>query len=127
MVTRRESPPRRRARPWVPLRGDVIGMGGSTPMRGDGADDLSAGRRMAVVISPGSYNARTGLAIVCVITSQVTGYPFEVVVPKDLVVQGVVLSDQIRTIDWRAGRAKRVCSVSAEVVDDVRQRLGTLV
>ena len=82
---------------------------------------------MAVVISPGSYNARTGLAIVCVITSQVTGYPFEVVVPKDLVVQGVVLSDQIRTIDWRAERAKRVCSVSAEVVDDVRQRLGTLV
>lgn len=96
-------------------------------MDDDGSDEHFAGRRLAVVISPGPFNARTGLAIVCVITSQVKGYPFAVVLPKDLVVQGVVLSDQIRTIDWRAGRAKRVCSVWAEVVDDVRQRLGALV
>ena len=86
-----------------------------------------AGRRPALVLSPRAYNARTGLAMVCPISSKVKGYPFEVILPEDVPVQGVVLSDQLRTVDWRERRARRVCRLSDQVVEDVRRRVATLV
>jgi len=78
-------------------------------------------------LSPKAYNARTGLAIVCLVTSHVKGYPFEVLLPTGLPIQGAVLSDQVRTIDWRARKARHVCTVPDVVTDDVRQKLATLV
>ena len=60
------------------------------------------GYRRAIVVTPAAYNKVTSLAIVCAITSQKKGYPFEVEIPKGLKVTGVVLSDQVRTIDWKA-------------------------
>jgi mRNA interferase MazF len=56
----------------------------------------------ALVISPAAYNRRVGLALCCPITSQVKGYPFEVALPVSLPVAGVVLSDQVKSLDWRA-------------------------
>ena len=86
-----------------------------------------AGRRPALVLSPKPYNTRTGLAIVCPVTSHVKGYPFEVLLPNGLPIQGAVLSDQVRTIDWRARKARRVCTIPDAVTDAVRQRLAALI
>ena len=60
-----------------------------------------AGRRPALVVSPSAYNSKVGLALVCPITSKVKGYPFEVPLPNGVPVQGVVLADQMRGLDWR--------------------------
>ena len=86
-----------------------------------------AGRRPALVISPGSYNAKVGLAILCPITSRVKGYPFEVAVPPGLPVDGVVLSDQAKSLDWKARRAEVVCALPPESTLEVLQKLSALV
>lgn len=85
----------------APERGDLIWMN-FTPQAGR----EQAGHRPAVVLSRSVYNARTGLAIVAPITSQRKGYPFEVPLPDGLPVQGCVLTDHVRSIDWRARRAQ---------------------
>jgi mRNA interferase MazF len=85
-----------------------------------------AGRRPALVVSPAAYNGRVGLALLCPITSQVKGYPFEVALPAGLGVSGVVLADQVKSLDWRARKASRIGAVPDEVVAQVLQRLHAL-
>ncbi len=85
-----------------------------------------AGRRPALVLSPGSYNERVGLVLVCPITNRAKGYPFEVPLPDGLSVTGVVLADQVKSLDWRARRAEYAGEVSPEVVAEVLRRLGLL-
>jgi mRNA interferase MazF len=112
----------------------VKGKPAYTPDRGDAvwitldpqAGHEQAGRRPALVLSPAAYNARTGLAILCPITNQVKGYPFEVALPRGLAVRGVVLSDQIKNLDWRARKAARICRVSDKTVGQVLQKLYAL-
>lgn len=85
-----------------------------------------AGRRPALVLSPAAYNGKVGLAILCPITSRIKGYPFEVEMPDDLDVGGVILADQVKSLDWRARDAELACAVSATTVIEVLQKLGTL-
>jgi len=85
-----------------------------------------AGRRPAVVLSPQNYNGKTGLAIFCPITSQIKGYPFEVIIPAGLSVAGAVLSDQVKSLDWRARNAELICTLPTEIISEVLQKLGTL-
>jgi mRNA interferase MazF len=85
-----------------------------------------AGRRPALVLSPRIYNARSGLALVCPITNQAQGYPFEVVVPVGHGTTGVILSDHIRSVDWKVRRAEKVGRCPGEAVDEVRARLAPL-
>ena len=106
----------------TPGRGDLIWLD-FTPQAGH----EQAGRRPALVISPAAYNARTGLALVCPVTSQVKGYPFEVLLPAGLEIGGAVLSDQLRNLDWKARNAVRIESAPDSVVDAVRRRIATLV
>jgi mRNA interferase MazF len=84
-----------------------------------------AGRRPAVVLSPRDYNQRAGLALVCPITSQRKGYPFEVPVPAGLGLEGVILSDHVKSVDWRARKASKIAS-APEVLADVLARLAPL-
>jgi len=65
-----------------------------------------AGHRLAVTISPRAYNAKVGLALFCPVTSHVKGYPFEVGFPAGAKTNGVVLADQIKSLDWRVRGAK---------------------
>ncbi len=81
----------------VPDRGDVAWI----TLAPGGAHEQS-GRRPAVVLSPAAYNAKVGLAVMVPITSRSKGYPFEVALPPGLPVEGVILSDQLRTLNWRA-------------------------
>jgi mRNA interferase MazF len=85
-----------------------------------------AGRRPAVILSPAAYNRRVGLALCCPITSQIKGYPFEVVIPIGLPVSGVVLADQIRNLDWRARQAEFICRLPDNAVRLVLARLSRL-
>jgi mRNA interferase MazF len=78
------------------------------------------------VISPASYNGKVGLAILCPITSRVKGYPFEVGIPSGLQVSGVVLSDQVKSLDWRTRKAEFICELPHIITIEVLDKLGTL-
>jgi len=85
-----------------------------------------AGRCPAVVLSPQNYNGKTGLAILCPITSQVKGYPFEVLLPAGLSIAGAILSDQVKSLDWRARNAELICPLPKDTISEVLQKLVTL-
>jgi mRNA interferase MazF len=107
---------------WTPERGDIVWINFNPT-----AGHEPSGRRPALILSPGAYNAKVGLAILCPITKRVKGYPFEVQVPEGLPIEGVVLSDQAKSLDWRAREAEFACRVPPESTLAVLQRLGTLV
>lgn len=85
-----------------------------------------AGRRPALVVSPRDYNDKTSLALLCPITSKVKGYPFEVTLPAKGKITGVVLSDQIKSLDWRARRVGFAAQVPEKVVAEVMEKLTVL-
>ena len=105
----------------TPRRGDLIWLS-FTPQTGV----EQAGRRPALVLSPEAYNRKTGLALICPVTSKVKGYPFEVPVSTTAGVQGVVLADQLRSLDWRARRAEWIEQAQPKVVEKVLKLLDTL-
>lgn len=84
------------------------------------------GRRPALVLSPRAYNDKARLAVACPITSQRKGYPFEVVLPDEAAVHGVVLSDHVKSIDWQERRAEFAGKAPEAVLTDVRERLRPL-
>lgn len=84
------------------------------------------GRRPALIVSPRNYNSRSGLALACPITSHKKGYPFEVALPDDTEVSGVVLADHVKSVDWRERRAKFALSAPGEVLTEVREKLRPL-
>jgi len=93
--------------------------------------DPQAGReqggwRPAMVLSPVAYNRPTGLAIVAPITNQKKGYPFEVALPESLKVSGVILSDAVKNVDWRARNARFIERAPPAVLQAVQQRLALL-
>lgn len=106
---------------YVPERGDVVWIS-FTPQAGH----EQAGRRPAVVLSPKSYNQKVGLAIFCPITNQIKGYPFEVMLLKEVSVTGVILSDQVKSLDWRVRKAEFIASLPEEVINEVLTKLSLL-
>ena len=106
---------------FVPDRGDVVWLN-FHPSHGH----EQAGRRPAIVLSPADYNARAGLAIVCPVTGRVKHYPFEVAIPEGEGIRGAVLSDQIRSVDWKVRKAKLICRLSMPVTWQVLNKLNTL-
>ena len=109
------------AGPSCPKRGDIVWLT-FTPQAGR----EQAGHRPALVLSPETYNRKVGLALVCPITSQVKGYPFEVPLPDGLEVQGVVLADQLKSMDWKARRARVFATVPAATLAEVLKKFATL-
>jgi mRNA interferase MazF len=107
--------------PYYPSRGDIVWMN-FDPQAGH----EQSGRRPALVVSPESYNRKIGLALFCPITSHAKGYPFEVALPEGSDVLGVVLSDQVKNLDWKARDARFACAVPIRVLQEVLARLDTL-
>ena len=107
---------------YVPSRGDLIWL-----QFNPRAGHEQASQRPAVVISPSSYNRRVGLALCCPVTSQVKGYPFEVLLPSGLGVEGAILSDQIKSLDWRARKARRIGNLPAEVLQETVGKMVALI
>jgi mRNA interferase MazF len=106
---------------YVPERGDVVWIS-LNPQAGH----EQAGHRPAVVVSPRSYNGKVGLGLFCPITSQVKGYPFEVAIPAGSPVNGVVLADQVRSLDWRVRRAEFAGRLPADTSAEVGGKLAAL-
>ncbi len=106
---------------YVPDRGDVVWLN-FTPQAGH----EQAGHRPALVLSPATYNGKSGLMLCCPITGQVKGYPFEVLLDARAGARGVVLSDQVKSLAWRARRARRKGEVSRAVMDQTLARVRTL-
>jgi mRNA interferase MazF len=109
-------------RPYVPERGDIVWLQ-FAPQAGH----EQAGRRPALAVSPRSYNEKVGLALFCPMTAQIKGYPFEVVVGPGGKAKGAILSDQLKSLDWRARDAKKFDVVSDEVMRAVLARIAALV
>ena len=106
---------------YCPKRGDVVWIS-FTPQAGH----EQAGHRPALVLSPEAYNRKVGLAILCPITHQIKGYPFEVIIPPGGKASGAVLSDQVKRMDWKARQAAFLCSLPESTVKQVLNKLGTL-
>jgi mRNA interferase MazF len=107
--------------PYVPARGDLVWLE-FTPQAGH----EQAGRRPALVLSPELYNGKAGLALLCPVTRMEKGYPFEVRLPGGSKVAGVILADQLRSLDWRARRAKLIARARPETVADVLAKASLL-
>jgi mRNA interferase MazF len=107
---------------YVPSRGHAIWLSFDPRLGHE-----QSGRRPALVISPAAYNEKVGLALVCPVTSRVKGYPFEAVLPSGCGVTGVVLSDQVKSLDWMERKAEYICEVPASVMREVLAKLRTLV
>ena len=106
---------------YVPDRGDLVWLE-FTPQAGS----EQRGRRPALVLSPKIYNGKVGLALFCPVTSKIKGYPFEVELPDGTAVSGVVLSDQLKSLDWRSRKVKFIERTSSDVMAMVTARVLTL-
>ena len=105
---------------YVPDAGDVVWLE-FDPQAGY----EQAGHRPALVISPASYNVKTGLMVCCPMTTKVKGHPFEVLTQVDSLACAV-LSDQVKSLDWRVRKAKKKAVVASKVMLHVRAKMKAL-
>lgn len=108
--------------PYIPDCGDLVWLDFSPQ-----AGHEQAGRRPALVISPQSYNRKVGMALFCPVTNQKKGYPFEVDFPGECAIQGVILADHVKNMDWKKRRAEYIMKVSDAVLQEVLGKLRVLV
>jgi mRNA interferase MazF len=106
---------------YIPERGDIIWIN-FNPQAGH----EQAGKRPAFVLSPSAYNRKVGLALLCPVTNKIKGYPFEVELPEGLKVTGAVLSDQIKSLDWKARSAAFICKLPDDITEQVLGKALTL-
>ncbi len=107
---------------YVPDRGDVVWLDFSPQIGHE-----QAGKRPAIVISPMAYNLKVGLALFMPITSQEKGYVFEVKLPDDLPISGVILTDQMKSLDWKSRNARRICTVSTTCYIEIIRKFSVLI
>lgn len=106
---------------YIPAQGDIVWLD-FNPQTGR----EQANRRPALVLSPAAYNSKVGLTIFCPITTKIKGYPFEVRLPDNLPVSGVILADQVKSLDWQTRKAQYICKVPDEVLSEVTAKLKAL-
>lgn len=106
---------------YIPDRGDIVKLS-FDPQQGH----EQAGYRPAIILSPARYNKLSSLALMCPITNQVKGFLFEVALLQGMITSGVVLSDQVKSFDWRARRVKFVEQAPDELVEEVLAKLESL-
>jgi len=86
------------------------------------------GKRPALVLSPKNYNEKARLCVLCPMTNQIKGYPFETPVPaSDKMGGGAVLCDQVKSLSWEARRSEFKGKVSAAILSDVRAKIKALI
>lgn len=106
---------------YIPDRGDLIWLN-FTPQSGR----EQAGRRPALVLTPKEYNGKVGLAICCPITSKPKQYPFEVLLPALCRIHGAILSDHVKSLDWKSREAEFVAKAGTEVMAEINGKLAGL-
>lgn len=106
---------------YIPEQGDAVWIN-MNPQTGH----EQAGRRPAIVLSPASYNRKVGLALFCPVTNQIKGYPFEIIIPSGLKVTGAILSDQVKSLDWKIRNAEFYDKLPETVILEIFKKLGVL-
>jgi len=106
---------------YVPDQGHIVNLS-LDPQAGH----EQAGRRPVLILSVKRYNKVSSLCLICPITNQAKGYPFEIELPKGLKTTGVLMSDQIKSLDWRARQAEFVDDIPLSIVEDVIKRVNLL-
>lgn len=106
---------------YIPDRGDIVKLNFS-PQEGH----EQAGYRPAFILSPIRYNQLSSLALMCPVTNQSKGFPFEVTLIEGMKTTGVVLSDQVKSFDWQARQVKFVEKAPANLVDEVLAKIAAL-
>ncbi|MCY3774245.1 MAG: type II toxin-antitoxin system PemK/MazF family toxin [Gemmatimonadetes bacterium] len=106
---------------YIPKRGELVWICART---GDGSNLSSA--CPAFVLSPGSYNAKVGLAVLCPVGDEAKGYPFEVPIPAGMPASGVILADQLESVTWPSCILEPICSLPAEITEAVLRKAVTL-
>lgn len=107
---------------FVPERGDIVRLNFDPQLGHE-----QSGRRPALVISPKIYNDKTGLALFCPITLQVKNYPFEVNLPANLEIEGVILADQIKNLDWKIRNAEFICKLPNITLSETLNKINVLI
>lgn len=107
---------------YVPERGDIIWINFS-PHSGH----EQGGRRPAIVLSPYNYNFQSKLALVCPVTSQEKGYPFEVKIPIGFKVKGVILADHIKSVDWDSRDSELIFKIPESIIEEVEKKFLTII
>ncbi len=110
-----------RKKAYIPDRGDIVWVN-FNPQKGH----EQANKRPAIILSPKIYNAKTSLALVCPITSVKKGYPFEVALTKGKTT-GVVLVDQIRSIDWQERKVLFKEKASSEILAETMEMICLII
>lgn len=106
---------------YIPDRGDLVWL----QFNPQSAHE-QAGRRPALVLTPKEYNQKVGVGIFCPVTSHEKGYPFEVKLRSGFI-EGVILADQVKSLDWKVRNARFVTKVSNEILEEVIDLLDTLI
>lgn len=117
-----ENPLEKKSGKYIPSKGDIVWLS-FDPQSGH----EQAGHRPAMVISPKEYNEKVGLALFCPITSRVKNYPFEVRIQVQDKIDGAILSDQLKSLDWRARDARLIAKAPVEIVEEVLTKLRLLI
>ena len=104
---------------YIPDRGDIIWLE-FDPQKGH----EQKGRRPGIVLSKKEYNQKSNLALICPITSRIKDYPFEVRINS--IIQGVILSDQIRSIDWKSRNAAFIEKIPEEILKEILENIDLL-
>ncbi|NNM70256.1 MAG: endoribonuclease MazF [Gallionella sp.] len=107
-------------RRYIPEAGDIVWLHFDPQARHE-----KAGHRPGMVVSPASYNGKTGLMLCCPMTTQIKGYPFEVVIAEKR--SSAVLSDQMKSLDWVARKASHKGKVSPAELAEVRKKISLLI
>ncbi len=107
---------------YTPERGDFVWIN-FNPQSGH----EQRGKRPALILSDLSYNEVSGLCLACPVTKQKKGYPFEVEIPSDSDVAGVVLSDHVKSLDWKARDISFICKADDEIIEEVSAKLTRLI
>ena len=110
-----------KSKSFIPDCGDIVWLS-FNPQSGH----EQSGRRPALVISPQAYNEKTDLAIFCPIISQEKGYPFEVMIPDNLEISGLILSDQIKSLDWKTRKAEFICKLPKVALKETLNKINAL-
>jgi mRNA interferase MazF len=106
---------------YIPDRGDIVWLN-FNPQAGH----EQKGKRPAMVVSPKEYNRKVNLGLFCPITSQEKGYPFEVKI-KNKKINGVVLSDQIKSLDWTKRNMEYIIKAAEKEIKEVVEKINILI
>jgi mRNA interferase MazF len=107
---------------YIPDRGEVAWL----ELNFEDTTQAKKERKPAIIISPKAYNERTGLVIICPIKGKVKGYPFEVLIPDNMKITGVILADQVKSVNWKTRNIEYICKLPEEKFFEILSKLLTL-